>query len=466
MIVKSSDLGALGVLWSGTDSRCIRKCPGYNKVDRTGDDRIGVGVTRHKKSTDPANLYKVAWDDGNLNSWQIKEFDGSVSDNFFNPISESLNPSDYSSNRAGTHFILARKCQADGSWEEPIILCPGPNGRNSEDQLIVNSSKSYIVSTINNNSYGGSKNYIKANDSGEYFSTVCKGDYLKQTDSKLYSGNKYETPRLVCVNNSGANNFVDKTFIQSNGDQGRRDCVKYCSTDSYRSATVSLPSGEKIRAAGTGGSDGRFTGTCGPNYLTALNASGVRSGANPVVTCVGNDDNPMWSQSIENDCSQARNCGTFSKTNPTDAVAQTAYVSDGMYWYLPIINYMSKTYLDKVINHGDGENFPPIPNDRVNDLGRCGSIEQRYCAAQTFSDCWEHRHHRRKMYLKSWSCNDGTFNYDVTWGSWTDACGNFNNVMSTDGITLSSDRRPFSSSDLIKAKKFIKDSYSVPVLIF
>ncbi len=124
-------------VWSKTDSDCIDKCPGFDQ-----DSRIGVGATIHPFSMNANgeliedqyiinnarfgdNKILVKWNSISFNNWQHIEFKNNQ---------DNLQTGDFGPNRTNNYFSLSRKCNADGTWGEPIINCIASGGNLADDQ--------------------------------------------------------------------------------------------------------------------------------------------------------------------------------------------------------------------------------------------------------------------------------------------------------------------------------------------
>ena len=322
MTNKISSTGAVNVMWSLPNSSCINRCPGYDMKNNIGDDRIGVGATKHSTSAGGEGI--VYWSDTLPNNWSYKKFKSNASRSdandrkVFQETEDTLTPFDFRENRSGPYFALARFCNGDGSWNEPIPLCVYNNA---------DSTSSNITPVLNGNSYirGESQSYLKANNAGEEAISQCLSGYDKQTDSNyLTNGSStYDPPKYKCLMNG---NNVDQTYFAEVSDSSRRACVKYCSVIDIKGSTVSTAGkGDiKVRANGT------IELECAANYLPPILADETRSNLKPYATCISDyTGTVLWATSssettIGNKCTFARPCDESSLTKDVGSYTRQA----------------------------------------------------------------------------------------------------------------------------------------------
>ena len=248
MTTQVSKFGMLGTIWSPANSVCSNKCPGYDPVTKTGDDRLGAGATLHYTS----NLIDggiVYWDEAPAGSTQIlKMSTANIEETglshkgykVFQRHSDKFKAKNFEKeipNQIGSGvFVLERKCGSDGIWEDPKPLCATGGGLNTDSYIgnfndtrvfLDHSSHSDII--YNNNTT--KERYIKADDPSSYSIGECLDGYKRSTldgigiftNSDINLKSKLT---FICKSySSGLKRYEDLTYLESSGGF---DCIKYC----------------------------------------------------------------------------------------------------------------------------------------------------------------------------------------------------------------------------------------------
>ena len=397
MTTKISSAGAVNVSWSLPNSSCVNYCPGYDRVTGIGDDRIGVGATRHLTSKGPGIVY---WKKGTLNQVSIMKFSNTKDANdVFPEVTSAIPTSHFRNGQARQYFVLSRKCNADGSWSDPVPLCAYNSVSDTNaDGVPVDPDigTSYITSGETN------QEYITSNSS-EYVESLCRSGYFGQTnDQYWYPGVfTYPAPKYNCMKTT--NNVDEVYFNQMDNGNQRRPCARYCPDVSSIYASKSSITGKsnyKVRYNGDflandpDRSNGQITLECNEGYLS-------RSGLKPIATCIKDGDGRgtvRWSTEIFNDCTEARDC-RFASLASNDGILA------GEYWF-PLSKFIAKQHRDNGMKHRKIYTYSVNALNSV--VGNCG-----YCK---YKSDWvagiSHKHRYFRKFLKSYSCNDGVWNSD------------------------------------------------------
>jgi hypothetical protein len=208
-------------MWSGTSSRCINKCPGFDY-----DDRIGAGATLHRGF---GGFKKVRWPESNLNSYVILKINANSSgpNNTFNEYTGDLSPGNFTGTEP--YFVVARYCNNDGSWGDPIYLCQVSGGSSSDrPSAPANSLDEFITANSYNSSFGNSIKYISANRTDKAESDCLNGFYKDLNSGIVYNpSNTKSSSEYICTYDSSQ---INAKFERVLGTERR--CIKYCTAES------------------------------------------------------------------------------------------------------------------------------------------------------------------------------------------------------------------------------------------
>ncbi len=300
--------------WYAASSQCINRCPGFED-----DNRIGVGATKH--STTSGTIF-VNWSSAPLNSWSF------VNNNFLQtetiPDLSGQDASLYSTrNRTNGKFILARKCGANGKWEEPIAQCVTNGGTITGSNAIYSNS---------NGNRAGSKTL----DVGDLSLGRISG--IAVAESCLTEGNYYPSGKNTgtiepisdysCEYSDNAKN-IDQTYFKY---KSGSECKSYCmatsatnfgspdSNGNYKSkyngsALVYASIGEylTLECNETGGYGRVVLASDGANDVTSCGRTSKERSENPPKVLCNSDG--TWG-SIINQCEACRGCAKSSDVFP------------------------------------------------------------------------------------------------------------------------------------------------------
>jgi hypothetical protein len=299
--------GGVNVIWSQPNSYCVSKCPGF-----ADDNRIGVGATQHTLSNGVTAIAK--WGEGNMGEFVIQRFTGATVANSsedgggleFSKDSTSFDISVFRSDDATNKFILARYCNTDGTWSDPISLCEITNSDTNKTPPTVGAT-SYINSSTS--TWGGYNNFMEANSAHTATSSCSDGygpDFTGDT-IKLGETSYYSTFKYKCVMPAGGK--VDQAYFEKVPDSDRRDCIKFCKVGEYFKQDGKKP----ISISYSGKSEYKVkNGTaveleCESRYLPAkIGLTRPTDGRKPTVTC--NTSSSSWDGVITNPCTLADRC--------------------------------------------------------------------------------------------------------------------------------------------------------------
>ncbi len=104
--IRTNNKGMTFSAWDPAKNSCINQCPGSD-IDPVN------GVTIHKTSI--GNV-QINWQSTNL------------SDFAYASDQDDLNVSNFQSQRNDHHYLLRRKCNANGRWSEPEVMCSASEG--------------------------------------------------------------------------------------------------------------------------------------------------------------------------------------------------------------------------------------------------------------------------------------------------------------------------------------------------
>jgi hypothetical protein len=128
--------GVTSNYWYAAYSECINRCPGAAE-----DERIGVGVTKHNTN---AGQISISWNSTPLNTWAY--VNSNLGQTEVTPNLSGHDASLYSTiNRTNGKFILARKCNANGKWSDPVPQCVTNGGVISGSNAVYDTSSSTHV---------------------------------------------------------------------------------------------------------------------------------------------------------------------------------------------------------------------------------------------------------------------------------------------------------------------------------
>jgi hypothetical protein len=427
MTTKVSSTGAVNVSWSLPNSSCINYCPGYKVIDGVpfGDDRIGVGVTRHSTSKGQGVVY---WKNGALNKPMIMKFSNQKDANgVFPEFTSVISTSHFRMGGPRQYFVLSRFCNSDGSWSDPVPLCAYHNASDTNAEGVpvnpdigtsyINSGDSDIDTSFINS--GDTVQKYLISNSSHSVQSYCRSGYLGQTNDKYwYPGvSTYQAPRYICVNTP---NVDEVYFKEVPNDPQRRSCAQYCPSVSTIYASTSSIAGKpnyRVRYNGDiladqSSSNGEIELDCNQNYIPI--------GSKPIATCIKVDGVVRWSSEIRNNCRSASPCYV------TDLNSNHGGFNLDNYWF-PLIKYITPEHRSAgYILSGKVQTFPNDKAYFATQYGKCGYCTYQYdgCVYNAFNGVWScfKRGYERK-YLKSYSCNDG--NWSAVWDN-DDGIANYN----------------------------------------
>ena len=308
--------------WYAASSQCINRCPGYDS-----DNRIGVGVTKHNTRN---GQISINWTSAPLNTWVFINSNSVQTET--TPDLTGHDASLYSTqNRTNGRFILARKCGANGKWEDPIPQCVTNSG------VITGSNATYDTSN------SGRPN-SKAIDVGD--TSLGRAAGIATSASCIAGGIYYQTGKdtgtlepisdYTCEYSDDVQKNIDQTYFKyKSGSQ----CQVYCKATG--STHFGSPDGDGIYKSiyDDGGTAytkngsyltlecneddgyGRVVlGTEGSTNVTSCGRSSKERSATPPKALCNSDGS--WG-SITNQCEACRSCtkssewiGSDITTNP------------------------------------------------------------------------------------------------------------------------------------------------------
>jgi len=372
--------------WSGTDSKCIKKCPSGEY-----DDRIGAGATLH---TTHLGDGKILWPETDLGSTvSNKVYNSTPVNGIFNQLNvdeiNRIKPSDFSSGNKW-FFIISRTCNLDGTWSNPTYSCKISGGGTPPDSQNVELSV-------------GNREYSVAGSETLY--TQCAPNYSPYTDSSEFNGsNGKQTPWYVCV--KPASNLSNDTYLAK---QGGDNCIQYCGTSSINNSNNKyiMPNPQRYFKQNA---TIRLECNSGGGWGYAVGNNGSRdSSLKPTFTC---NASSSWNSGVINDCLAMRKCHT-NNINDVKKLKDLKFTSgatdDGFEdedFAFNVKNFLnSSTIGSSEVSHGFYKSF----------AWNCG-----YC---TFSGNMngslsnEYRFYR-SAFIDGVSCNDGTWDYYMYKGNW------------------------------------------------
>ena len=392
--------GGVNVIWSQPNSYCINSCPSF-----ADDNRIGVGATQHTLSSGVTAIAK--WGEGTLGQYTIQRFTGTTVANSsedgggleFSKTATAFDISVYKSDDTSNKFILARLCNADGTWSNPISLCEITNSTTSKTPPIVGAT-SYINSQTSSGSV--SNNFMQANSSDTATSSCSDGYGPEFTGDIFKSGDPvFPTFKYKCVIPEGGK--VDKAYFEKVPDPDRRDCIKSCVVQEYFKTIGAKPSSISYSTK----ADYKMKNAteiqleCASQYLPAkINGTRPTDGRKPTVTC---STSASWNGTITNPCTLADRCTLTNEGSVARAGSDDT-------WF-PLSNFINETHRTNGMNHGLDlkVTYAPDATQQAKKYGKCG-----YCAhtnwvkTYIFGDFQTNYTYSRK-YLKSYYCNDGAW---------------------------------------------------------
>jgi hypothetical protein len=380
-------------MWSGTSSKCINKCPGYQY-----DNRIGAGATSHLGSN--GNNRKVKWPETNFNTRVILKINANSygPDNTFEEYTGDITPNNFSGNEQ--FFIVSRYCNNDGSWSDPVYLCQVSGGSADNDLTVPpNSYNEYLTGNGFNTLYGSSVKYIEANNNLNTTGSSCLNGFKRDvTEGKIYDDSKIKsTSNYKCVRTS---RDVNAKFFRILGTE--QICIKYCSTaiiDEVKySVNTNNPTFVKPNNA--------YDITCKTGF--------VSSNTDPTKSVHFCKTDSTWDV-IAYQCRVGHECNLTSISGSPVAEAHGAWAinpdSTNKSDFFPLKSYLANLTVANLITngtmkHGTEYTFPIDTGSPTYSKGRCAYV--------SYTDRYNtlHRYYVRK-FLKSIQCYDGT--YIPTW---------------------------------------------------
>ena len=300
------DTGFTTNYWHPADSKCINSCPSGNY-----DPRLNVGITEHQiyDASSPNNTRKfyINWPSGTLGQWMFKTntgFSYGTPPTTLTGLDASHFSNDLSTNpegRTNAKYIIARKCGADGRWEDAQPHCATNNGR------IAGSNAKYNSSSITNSST------IEV-ASSDVATGVC-------SPSPSYFPKGYDTgsPEAVssytCEYHDTTNKNIDQVYFKH---KEGYPCEIYCyAEDDQIFGNAHNSSGDKYVKAGqylnlncNAGYGKAIGGPAGSDSTCGRNATD-RTGTNPSILC-SSATTGSWSSTVTNNCSECRDCTSSS----------------------------------------------------------------------------------------------------------------------------------------------------------
>ena len=496
MTKQTSSLGTVGILWSRPDTMCTNFCPGatlnlinpgddkifdeterYNFSDRSsyylvGDDRIGVGVTKHELSD---GFYYMYWGNQSLNSWQVRKFRRSdfkirnnnndrkllISESNFTINSSNFRKSQTEDDRNPTdkdYLILARRCDASGQWEAPISLCSTVGSFTESSKAPSIDGNSYFDNISNSDLTRGNDKYVMQSDSSSYTSS-CLDGFKPQTTDHIYfsrASNIVSAPIYQCTTKPGGK--INEVYFKK---IGGFNCKQYCHVDSLTPAkkiefkikvSTTLneyyvrPTNDSLDASSPSVSSGSLTVECQDGKFPRLKADGTRSSDNPKITCVRDISGALnWQKDPTYQCYDGRTClynslteldgidiprflkntkcvytfdkDTYKTLKATSYADITTYITTGETCPPPSKYYILKSSTPSY-NDGNKDVWFTLNKyikreHQTNGLAhgaeeKFGEIPQCGYVVSSYGISKECASFDRK-YLKSYSCNDGTW---------------------------------------------------------
>jgi hypothetical protein len=260
-VVQDSGAGFLSSVWGSVVNGCINQCPGADV-----DTRVGVGITNHTTST------------GNISfSWPSTPFG---EDAYMSNFNDNLDASYFFNGRTNTYYLVKRRCNANGTWSAPQVMCAANNGQMDNSKYDLNS---------------GISGYADSIEAGS--STTITGSCASAAFWK-YNYNTGSFPQKKCFFAAG-NNHIDKVyldFVNSTHDCEPVRCPAYVATKTDRASFPAVAFNDNRTAI-----NGQIIGTClnnttnnaGTTVYTTL-ASGTLA---PYIQCQANG---TWSAIIGN----------------------------------------------------------------------------------------------------------------------------------------------------------------------
>ena len=376
--------------WSGTDSKCVKKCPSGDY-----DDRIGAGATLHKTHIGTG---KILWPEADLGSTiENKVYNSRPINGIFNQLSvneiNTIKPSDFSSGNKW-FFIASRKCNLDGTWSDPLYSCKISGGGSPPD------SQNVLLNI-------GNREYSVAGSETLY--TQCAPYYLPNTDSSEYLvHNQKQTPSFKCI--KPASDLSNDAYLAK---QGGDNCIQYCGTNDINNSQGKYikPNPQRYFKQ-----NGTISLDCnqGGGWGYSLGSNGVRDpNRKPTFTCGASSS---WNNYVINDCLAIRKC-YVSDLNITKKFKDLQY-TDGTYddededYEFNILSFLNSSTIGSTeVNDGFYKHFE----------WNCG-----YCAFsgnRSGSLLYEYRYYR-SAFIDWVKCNDGVWEYKPYKGNyyWDRAC--------------------------------------------
>jgi hypothetical protein len=266
--------------WDPVEDACIKQCPG-------SDIDLIHGVTTHNSSN---GQIKINWKSTNLNETAY------VSDQL------DLNASNFQPGRSDHHYLLSRKCNANGEWLEPEVMCSAAEG------MIGNAwYKSLSQTSLSNSIAVGAT--LKANR--------CIQDYAPNNDLPIreckYADNNNNIDQVYL---SLTSNDCEQSKCRINNHQyfGNSEYISQANTDYYLQGSKAV-----LRCKGGYGHHENRSGV----YRTITNNPEIdicqseyhnwfgntnRVADAPTITCGANGN---WIE-LENDCTICNSCNNQS----------------------------------------------------------------------------------------------------------------------------------------------------------
>ncbi len=392
--------GGVNVIWSQPNSYCINSCPSF-----ADDNRIGVGATQHTLSSGVTAIAK--WGAGTLGQYTIQRFTGTTVPNSsedgggleFSKTEDAFDISVFKSDDTSNKFILARLCNADGTWSNPISLCEITNSTTSKTPPIVGAT-SYINSQTSTGSVGN--NFMEANSSDTATSSCSDGYGPEFTGDIFKLGDPvFSTFKYKCVIPAGGK--VDKAYFEKVPDPDRRDCIKSCVVQEYFKTSGAKPSsisyGTKADYKIKNATEIQLE--CESRYLPAkINGTRPTDGRKPTVTC---STSASWNGTITNPCTLADRCNVTNEGSVARAGSNNT-------WF-PLSNFINETHRTNGMNHGLDlkVTYAPDATQQAKKYGKCGYCRDLSWINTFIFGSYPEKYYYRRKYLKSYYCNDGAW---------------------------------------------------------
>ncbi len=325
--------GGTANIWTGTNSRCVNKCPGYdpsvlvsNPDGDPGDPRLGVGRTSHSTA---AGTEIVNWPDTTFGTYAYVY-------GHFDPNSVTLSAADFQPGKTSNYYVLRRYCNSDGTWSTPEPICMAGGGKIGNATYSVTSSVSGVTDTA---PFTGDHNSLPVGTT--QLTGTCVANYWTASRGTAAA------PKRKCSYASG-NSYIDRVYWEL--DATTQDCeltscqAKTINSDGLRTGATNVTAGNVT--------DKRYL-NCASASEAPLSASlpaGVPATSGPYVAC-GTDGN--WG-AIQNAIACQRACNIPLSSVSGNRV--NAYDCGDGYGYYSASIY-GDSYFVKNYPHGSSVSF-------------------------------------------------------------------------------------------------------------